>query len=78
MTRISIAVFCVLSFLFAPVIAGGKVFVATNNAKPRDPKIKGDKAVLMCFDETDGRFLWQLVHDSPTGGQGNCSNPDIS
>src|SRR5262249_32802170 len=48
-----------------PVVAGGKVFVSTNNRNPRDPKAKGDKAVLMCFRETDGQFLWQLVHDMP-------------
>jgi outer membrane protein assembly factor BamB len=46
-----------------PVIAGGKVFVGTNNNKPRDPKIKGDKGVVMCFREADGEFLWQAVHD---------------
>src|SRR5579864_5392928 len=32
-----------------PVIAGGKIYVGTNNGKPRDPKITGDKGVLMCF-----------------------------
>src|SRR5262249_31980429 len=47
------------------IVADGKVFVATNNAKPRDPKVKGDKAVLLCFRESDGKFLWQLVHDMP-------------
>jgi outer membrane protein assembly factor BamB len=46
-----------------PVIADGKVFVATNNEKPRDPKVKGDKGVLLCFREADGQFLWQAVHD---------------
>jgi outer membrane protein assembly factor BamB len=46
-----------------PVIAGGRIFVGTNNAKPRDPKIEGDKGVVMCFRETDGEFLWQIVHD---------------
>ncbi len=44
-----------------PIIAGGKVFVGTNNASPRDPKYSGDKNVLMCFNEADGKFLWQLV-----------------
>src|SRR5713101_7556520 len=48
-----------------PVIAGGKVYVGTDNVKPRDPKIKGHKAVLMCFAEADGKFLWQAVHDIP-------------
>ena len=46
-----------------PVIAGGKIFVGTNNGKPRDPKIEGDKGVLMCFRESDGKFLWQAVFD---------------
>ena len=46
-----------------PVIAGGKIFVGTNNERPRDPSIKGDKGILMCFRESDGKFLWQAVHD---------------
>jgi outer membrane protein assembly factor BamB len=46
-----------------PVIAGGRIFVGTNNEKPRDPKITGDKGVMMCFRESDGAFLWQIVHD---------------
>jgi outer membrane protein assembly factor BamB len=46
-----------------PVIAGGRVFIGTNNDNPRDPMIKGDKGVLMCFRESDGEFLWQAVHD---------------
>ena len=46
-----------------PVVAGGKVFVGTNNEKPRNPKIKGDKGIVMCFREADGQFLWQAVQD---------------
>jgi outer membrane protein assembly factor BamB len=46
-----------------PVIAGGRIYVGTNNGRPRDPKIKDDKGVLMCFNESDGKFLWQIVHD---------------
>jgi outer membrane protein assembly factor BamB len=46
-----------------PVVAGGRIFVGTNNESPRDPAIKGDKGVLMCFRESDGKFLWQIVHD---------------
>jgi outer membrane protein assembly factor BamB len=46
-----------------PVVAGGKVFVGTNNQHPRDPKITGDKGVVMCFNAADGKFLWQAVHD---------------
>ena len=46
-----------------PVVAGGRVFVGTNNGKPRDPGVTGDKSVMMCFRESDGAFLWQIVHD---------------
>jgi outer membrane protein assembly factor BamB len=45
----------------SPVIAGGRVFIGTNNGHPRDPARQGDRGVLMCFDEASGRFLWQLV-----------------
>jgi outer membrane protein assembly factor BamB len=45
-----------------PVVAGGRVFVATNNDRPRDPTIKGAGGVLMCFRESDGKFLWQAFH----------------
>src|SRR5690349_8805909 len=44
-----------------PVIAGGKVFIGTNNNEPRDSRHQGDRGVLMCFDEKDGSLLWQLV-----------------
>jgi outer membrane protein assembly factor BamB len=46
-----------------PVVAGGRVFVSTNNDAPRDPAVRGDRGVLMCFRESDGEFLWQAVHD---------------
>ncbi|MBI1913770.1 MAG: PQQ-binding-like beta-propeller repeat protein [Planctomycetes bacterium] len=67
-----------------PTVVGGKVFIGTNNSNPRDPKIKGDKGVVMCFDEKTGKFLWQAVHDKlPTGrasdwpDEGICSSPTI-
>ena len=44
-----------------PVIAGGRVYVGSNNGEPRDHRHVGDRGVLMCFDERDGRLLWQLV-----------------
>lgn len=44
-----------------PVVAGGRVFVGTNNEQPRDPRHRGDRGVLMCFNEADGRLMWQLV-----------------
>ncbi|HEY9285805.1 MAG TPA: PQQ-binding-like beta-propeller repeat protein [Pyrinomonadaceae bacterium] len=53
------------------VVAGGKVFVGTNNEGLRDPAIKGDKGVVMTFRESDGEFLWQMVHDKLTSGRVN-------
>src|SRR5262249_39307366 len=65
-----------------PIIAGSKIVIGTNNDNPRDPKIKGDKGVLMCFEEATGKFLWQAVHDKLASGQVNdwpregiCSSP---
>lgn len=47
-----------------PVVANGKIFVATDNRVPKDPKITGDKGVLQCFRTADATFLWQAVHDA--------------
>jgi hypothetical protein len=44
-----------------PVVSGGRVYIGTNNGEPRDPRHQGDRGVLMCFEETAGKFLWQLV-----------------
>src|SRR3982750_789368 len=44
-----------------PVVAGGRVYIGTNNDAPRDPKHTMDAGVLMCLDERDGSLLWQLV-----------------
>src|SRR5688572_25304731 len=44
-----------------PVVAGGRVYIGTNNNRPRDPKHRGDRGVLLCLDATDGKLLWQLV-----------------
>src|SRR5208282_4852940 len=54
-----------------PVIAGGKIFVGTNNHCQRQPTVKGDKGVVMCFREADGKFLWQNVHDKLPSGRVN-------
>jgi outer membrane protein assembly factor BamB len=67
-----------------PTIGGGRIFIGTNNNRPRDKKITGDKGVLMCFRESDGTFLWQQVHDKLEAGrvndwpeEGICSAPAI-
>src|ERR1051326_6114125 len=33
-----------------PVVAGGRVFIGTNNGRPRDPRHEGDRGVLMCLE----------------------------
>lgn len=75
--------------LGGPVIASGLVWVGTNNANPRDPRdlrdLPGgqkrpiDKSVLMCFRESDGKFLWQyasprlndITQDGPSHSMGS-------
>lgn len=44
-----------------PVVSGGRVYIGTNNHQARDLKHKGDRGVLMCFDELTGDLQWQLV-----------------
>src|SRR5215210_1266852 len=65
-----------------PVVAGGMVFIGTNNEGARDPNVKGDKGIVMAFRESDGEFMWQAVHDKLQAGrandwpfQGICSSP---
>ena len=53
------------------VVSGGVIFVGTNNEGLRDPKITGDKGVVMAFRETDGEFMWQMVHDKLIAGRVN-------
>lgn len=67
-----------------PVVAGGRVYVGTNNETPRDPKQIGDRGVMMVFDEKTGEFLWQLVVPKLGSGKvsdweyvGICSSPTI-
>ena len=59
------------SVAWGAVVGDGKVFVATNNQKPRNPKIQGDRGVLMCFRASDGKFLWQATHDKLSSGRVN-------
>jgi outer membrane protein assembly factor BamB len=62
-----------------PTIAGGKVFLGTNNERPRNNRDTRknadtgeveplDKGILMVFDEKTGKFLWQAVHDKLPNG----------
>ena len=65
-------------------IVNGKIFVGTNNGGKYRPNIKGDKGIILCFDENNGKLLWQATHDKlPTGRvndwpeQGICSSPFV-
>ncbi|MEM1178441.1 MAG: PQQ-binding-like beta-propeller repeat protein [Acidobacteriota bacterium] len=67
-----------------PIISDGIVLIGTNNEGARNPDVKGDKGVIMAFDEKSGEFLWQIIHhklpesklhDWPL--QGVCSTPVI-
>ncbi|MFO0865375.1 MAG: PQQ-binding-like beta-propeller repeat protein [Gemmataceae bacterium] len=74
-----------------PVIADGKIFIGTNNQKPRNPKDVDattgrpiDLGVLMCFEEATGKFLWQLTFPKLAAGrvvdwplEGICSTPIV-
>ncbi len=53
------------------VVAGGKVFIGTNNENPRDPQHEGDRSILLCLDEKTGEFLWQLVVPKLASGKVN-------
>ncbi len=67
-----------------PVVANGHAYVGSNNGAGYLKRYPAsiDLGVLLCFDETDGKFLWQhsneklptgRVHDWPM--QGVCSAP---
>lgn len=67
-----------------PTVAGGRVFVGTNNDRPRDPRTTGDRGILLCLDEQTGKFLWQLASPKLPGGKavdfeavGICSSPAV-
>ena len=54
-----------------PVVAGGMVFVGTNNELLRDLKQPCDRGVLMAFRESDGQFMWQQTHIKLESGRAN-------
>ena len=67
-----------------PVVAGGQVFVGTNNEGRRNPKLDNDRGVVMAFDADSGEFLWQMTHEKLSAGrvndwplQGVCSTPYV-
>jgi len=55
-----------------PTVANGRIYVGTNNDSPRDPRFKGDRAVVNAFDEETGDLIWQL--NCPKLGTGKVSD----
>ncbi len=67
-----------------PTIAGGRIFVPTNNVT--DPQSQPDhyKGAVMCFRESDGKHLWTNFHSMPPPAviregerDGLCSMPTV-
>ncbi len=69
-----------------PVVANGKVYVGTNNGAGHIKRYPSnvDLGCLLCFNEADGKLLWQhsspklgtgRVHDWPL--QGICDSPYV-
>ena len=53
-----------------PIVAGGKVFVGTNNGggyRADKHPADDDKGVILCFDEKSGDFIWQLTREKLAG-----------
>ena len=45
----------------SPVVANGRVYIATNDQSLHDPRIEpGGGGLLMCLDERSGAVLWRL------------------
>jgi len=55
-----------------PTVAGGRVYVGTNNDAPRDPKYGGDRCAVYCLDEKTGELLWEI--NIPKLGTGKVSD----
>lgn len=54
-----------------PAVANGKILVGTNNATPRNEKIKDDRGNLYAFNEYNGEYLWQLAVPKLASGKVN-------
>jgi outer membrane protein assembly factor BamB len=72
----------------SPVVAGGRVFIGTNDSDLRDPRYKPTGGgLLLCLDEATGKRIWQLVVPKLLEGKrsqdfdnlhlGICSTPAV-
>ncbi|TWU07474.1 outer membrane protein assembly factor BamB family protein [Stieleria varia] len=61
----------------SPVVAGGRVFIGTDNGT--ELVAGGDKGLLACYSEQDGRLLWTYQADKlPTGRANDWPNIGIT
>ena len=69
-----------------PIVAGGRVFCATNNGAGYLARYPADVDLgcLLAFERSDGRFLWQLSREKLKAGrsldwplQGICCSPMV-
>jgi len=60
-----------------PVVAKGYIWIGTNNGNPRDPAVREYAAVLMCFRDVDGEFVWQYVVPRKYGLRSDWQNSGI-
>ena len=67
-----------------PVLYKDRIFAGTNNERLRNPKLTGDRGVLMVFDAESGAFVWQSAHAKLAAGrvndwplQGICDGPHV-
>jgi outer membrane protein assembly factor BamB len=65
-------------------VAGGRVYLGTNNDAPHRQIFKDDRSLVLCFDEKSGGFLWQLTVPKLGAGKvsdweylGVCSSPAV-
>lgn len=67
-----------------PTIAGGRVYVGTNNEPHKVHERTGDAGIVFCLDEKTGKLIWQHFSPKLTVGDvsdfehvGNCSPPTV-
>jgi len=67
-----------------PTVAGGRIYIGTNNQGRGDPRFKGDASLLECLDAATGKTIWTLTIPKLGSGKvgdweflGLCSSPAV-
>ena len=59
----------------SPVVAGGRVFIGTNDFEIGDPRYQSTQGgLLLCLDEASGNVLWRLVVPKLKRGRRDASS----